>query len=232
MSRNWFSTRRTQNLSGKAVANFFKPASQKEADQLSWIIVQKSLIVGRYEKGLQKEKVAKSPAGHKIAAFDLDDALIKSTTGQRFGKTAVNWKWWHDSVPAKLKELDASGYHVVILTNQGNISLKENPKSLQDDKLSVTNFKSQLGAVLRQLDLPISVYAATEQDGYRKPRTGMWKTLLQDYGLEGHNVISIEESIFVGDAAGRDKTSSHPKDHACSDRYDLPTSYFCRIKAS
>ncbi|KAJ5672342.1 hypothetical protein N7507_001469 [Penicillium longicatenatum] len=60
------------------------------------------------------------------------------------------------------------------------------------------------------LRLPISVYAATEDDNYRKPRTDMWKEFVDDYDLD---VVGIDKtnSIFVGDAAGR------PKDHSSSD---------------
>lgn len=106
----------------------------------------------------------------------------------------------------------------MLLSNQGAISLKDNSKSLQKDSISLLNFKVQLGAVLRQLDLPVSIYAATAQDIYRKPRTGMWREMLQDHGLGGSGMADMEISFYVGDAAGRDKTVSRAKDHACSDR--------------
>ena len=106
----------------------------------------------------------------------------------------------------------------MLLSNQGAISLKDNPKSLQKDSISLLNFKSQLAAVLRQLDLPISVYAATAQDMYRKPRTGMWKEMLEEHDLSGPGMVDLEKCFFVGDAAGREKTVQRAKDHACSDR--------------
>ena len=122
------------------------------------------------------------------------------------------------SIPAKLKKLHNDGYLVIIMTNQGNISLKENTKTLQQENASLANFKAQVTAVLRQLNLPVSVYAATEQDKFRKPRVGMWQEMLEDYDLEGDGSVDLGQSFYVGDAAGRAKTDKRRKDHACSDR--------------
>ena len=107
---------------------------------------------------------------------------------------------------------------MTILSNQGNISLKDDPKKLQKDTLSLQNFKNQATSVVRQLDFPCSVYAAAAQDDYRKPRTGMWHEMLEDYDLEAPGAVDLANSFYIGDAAGRDKTDSRHKDHACSDR--------------
>src|SRR3954471_8796878 len=77
-----------------------------------------------------------------------------------------------------------SSYLITILSNQGGITLKSNPKSLKADQKSVANFKGKANAVLVQLELPISIYAATQKDQYRKPRTGMWNELLVDHDLD------------------------------------------------
>ena len=53
--------------------------------------------------------------------------------------------------------------------------------------------------MLTALDLPITVYAATEKDWYRKPQRGMWDAMLGE--LKGE--VDLEESWLVGDAAGR-----------------------------
>lgn len=66
---------------------------------------------------------------------------------------------------------------------------------------------------MRQLDIPLSIYAATLADEYRKPRTGMWKELVDDFDLDLDDRLDLKGSFFVGDAAGR------PGDHSCSDRY-------------
>lgn len=103
---------------------------------------------------------------------------------------------------------------MTILSNQKGISLKKDPKKGTESK-SLLNFKQKVASVFETLNVPLSVYAATEYDEYRKPRLGMWKDLLDDYDLDVQDAIDLDESIFVGDAAGRSG------DHSCSDRYVL-----------
>jgi bifunctional polynucleotide phosphatase/kinase len=62
------------------------------------------------------------------------------------------------------------------------------------------------------------VYAATARDQYRKPRTGMWQEMLDDYDLDAPNSVDLENSFFVGDAGGREALGSSVKDHSCVDR--------------
>lgn len=107
------------------------------------------------------------------------------------------------------------GYNIVIISNQGGVSLKPNPKGPKAHTSKLASFKAKVSAVLTQLDLPISIYAATEKDVYRKPRTGMWTELLDDYEIQP----DLEQCIFVGDAGGRHAEGGKPKDFSCSDRY-------------
>lgn len=65
---------------------------------------------------------------------------------------------------------------------------------------------------MRQLDIPLSIFAATQYDEFRKPRPGMWKEILDEYDLDVDGRLDLPGSLFVGDAAGR------PGDHSCSDR--------------
>jgi bifunctional polynucleotide phosphatase/kinase len=181
--------------------------------------VKKSLVVGKYAAEVgQAQNTAGSSKAQKVAGFDLDDTLITPSAGNKWARSPSGWRWWHNTVPTKLKQLDAEGFRVIFLSNQGTISLKDNPKALQKDSISLINFKSQLTAILQQLDLPISVYAATGQDRYRKPRTGMWQEMLEDFELDEPGKVDMNASFYVGDAAGREKIANRPKDHACSDR--------------
>lgn len=54
----------------KAVSNFFKPASQKEPDKITWRVVNDSLLVGKYNASSVESKYA-SAQKTKIAAFDF-----------------------------------------------------------------------------------------------------------------------------------------------------------------
>lgn len=109
---------------------------------------------------------------------------------------------------------------MVIVTNQGGVSLKSDSKSLKNDQKRLNEFKTKVGYVFDQLDIPISVYAATEKDQYRKPRTGIWKEIVEDYDLDVGQALQLTESIYVGDAAGRQARKDAKADHSSSDRYD------------
>ena len=199
------------------MTSFFRPVSQKEPERLTWKIVHQSLIVGSYNDASQPRRQLSRPV--KVAAFDLDDALVKPKLGgARFVRNVSSHVWWNPAVPERLKELHNDGYLVVIFTNQGSISLKDNAKSLQKDTLSLKNFKDQLTAFMRELEFQVSVYAATGNDKYRKPRVGMWEELRKNFDLQDDSAIDMDNSFYIGDAAGREKTDKRQKDHATSDR--------------
>ncbi|KAF2635134.1 PNK3P-domain-containing protein [Massarina eburnea CBS 473.64] len=208
--------KQTSTTTSKAVANFFTPASkkEKEVDQMSWRIVHETLLIGRFGAA----NVGLGKGQRKIAAFDFDSTLIRPASDRKFAKDAADWKWWDSSVPKKLRKLHDDGYLVAIVSNQAGITLTPDPKKIKSDKKRLADFKSKVGAVFEQLDLPISIYAATAHDGYRKPRPGMWKELLEDYDLEEEGAVDLKGSLFVGDAAGREAAGKSPKDFSCGDR--------------
>lgn len=113
---------------------------------------------------------------------------------------------------------DENSYQIIILSNQRKVSLQNEIKNGRSESKSLSNFKQKVAAVMRQLDIPLSLYAATQHDEYRKPRVGMWREFLDDYDLdvdddkEIYKSVDLEESFFVGDAAGR------KGDHSCVDR--------------
>lgn len=201
---------------GKAVARFFQPPSEKEPERIVWRTLHGSLLVCRSSDPSQPP--LKLPHPVKIAAFDLDDTIVKPKNGNRFVRSAHSHDWWDPAVPGKLKQLHSDGYLIVMLSNQGSISLKDNAKSLKQDSLSLKNFKEQLTTFLKQIHFPVSVYAATGNDRFRKPRIGMWEQMKIDFDLEADGAIDLENSFYIGDAAGREHTDKRRKDHATSDR--------------
>ena len=200
----------------KAVANFFKPASKKEPEKVTFQVLHDTLLVARHENAITAART--KPV--KIAAFDFDDTLITTKSGLKFARGEDDWKWWHATVPSRLKQLDAEGYAIVAISNQAAVSLRADIKAPKDGMRSFNNLKGKVSAMFKALDLPMSLYAATGHDIFRKPRTGMWEQLLKDYGLTNAGDVDRENSVFVGDAAGRsrDKTASVKKDHSWSDR--------------
>ncbi|KAG4437592.1 hypothetical protein IFR05_006931 [Cadophora sp. M221] len=216
------------NTTQTAVASFFTPSSQKPPEKITWQErasnddAPDSLVVGRYEPAKDSTKDG-NPTGeemkrHKVAAFDFDSTLIQTSSGKKFATDAKDWKWWHSSVPSKLRKLYLEdGFRVVVVSNQGGISLKPDTKAPKANVSKLVSFKTKVLAVFGQLDIPISIYAATGKDMYRKPRTGMWTELLEDYGIRPDD-LDIDNSIFVGDAGGREAFNGQPKDFSCSDR--------------
>ncbi|KAI6091033.1 PNK3P-domain-containing protein [Hypoxylon rubiginosum] len=226
--------RKTQSsISKGAVASFFTPTSQKPKERTTWSErapdddTPPTLLVGRYEPENMGEPNRRKR--RKIAAFDLDSTLITTASGKKFGDDPGDWKWWDSSVPSRLRKLYAEeDFCVVILSNQGGLTLHVDPKSKGPkggSKAKVDKFKQKCNAVLSQLDLPTTVYAATARDIFRKPRAGMWEQVCQDYDIPADEV-DLAGSVFVGDAGGRTAqlkngetgAAAVAKDFSCSDR--------------
>ena len=114
--------------------------------------------------------------------------------------------------------LGLTSYHIVVLSNQGGVSLRGDPKTVKSDQKRLSEFKAKAGSVFAQLDIPIALYAATARDRFRKPRVGMWRELLEDCDLDIGDGPDLQNSIFVGDAAGRPARPGRKADHSSSDR--------------
>ncbi|KAL2041201.1 hypothetical protein N7G274_006146 [Stereocaulon virgatum] len=200
----------------KAVANFFTPASKKEPEKTVWAVINEGLLIARYNPA--KEANGTPTKRRKIAAFDLDSTLIQTSSGNVFAKDPTDWRWWHPSVPSVLKQLHADGFAIAVLTNQGSVAIKENPKTIKVDQRSLAAFKSRVTSIFSHFDFPLTLLAACARDLYRKPRTGMWTELLEDLGLDEGDGPDLQCSFFVGDAGGRAARKGAKADHACSDR--------------
>ncbi|KAL6714847.1 DNA kinase/phosphatase Pnk1 [Lecanora helva] len=198
----------------KAVASFFTPSSKKEPEKVTWRIVNDTLLFAKYNP----KTTSKDDIKRKIAGFDFDSTLIQTSSGNVFAKNATDWKWWDLSVPSRLKQLHLDGYAVVIFTNQGSISLKNDSKTPKADQKSLATFKTKAAAVFAHFDFPITLLAATARDRYRKPRTGMWSELLEDLDLDEGEGPDLGSTFFVGDAGGRAARTNAKADHSCSDR--------------
>ncbi|KIY45168.1 polynucleotide kinase 3'-phosphatase [Fistulina hepatica ATCC 64428] len=128
----------------------------------------------------------------KVAAFDLDGTIIKSSFAKGTAKSPPSFEWWHASVPQKLKQVHEEGFSIVIISNQA-IRATELPK-----------WKQKLALIAESLPaVPFRVFAATAKDEYRKPMLGMWHELENIFKEDGVEVIDKSTSFFVGDAAGR-----------------------------
>jgi bifunctional polynucleotide phosphatase/kinase len=143
----------------------------------------------------------------KIAGFDMDSTLILTKSGKTFAQSADDWKWWDDSVVPKLKKAHEEGFKVVIFSNQAGVSVGKTTSAALEKKF--INMQ-------KSLKIPMQTLCATDSDGNRKPAVGMWDFFSKN--CNGGVAIDKAQSFYCGDAAGRVKTKSTPKDFSDSDR--------------
>lgn len=234
--------RRVQStINQKQVASFFTPTSRKSPSRTTWRSIRDSLLIAKYEPEIRDDHTGPTKRT-KIAAFDLDCTLIISVSKKKIGKDAADWKWWAPIVPGELRKLFQNDYQVIIISNQAGLNLKHDPKTVKSDQKRLSDFKTKVNAILESLDLPTTLYAATQKDLYRKPRNGMWTEMLEDYDLDEGDGVNLVESFFVGDAAGRqgDSDGMGKRDFASSDRdfasntglkFMTPEEYFLKAPA-
>ncbi|XP_005096369.1 bifunctional polynucleotide phosphatase/kinase [Aplysia californica] len=145
----------------------------------------------------------------KIAGFDIDFTVIKTASGRKFAIGSNDWEFWDEKVPEKLRELHKDGYRVVFFTNQAGI---------EKGKVTPQSFRDKAEAIIKELEIPVLVFASTGTSQYRKPSSCMWDHFVENFnnGVE----VDKKKSIYVGDAAGRAKewAPGKPKDFSCSDR--------------
>ncbi|XP_018486495.2 polynucleotide 3'-phosphatase ZDP isoform X2 [Raphanus sativus] len=136
----------------------------------------------------------------KIAAFDFDGCLAK-TSVKVVGADA--WSLMYPSIPEKLQSLHSQGYKLVIFTNESNIDRWKNKR-----QAAVDSKIGRLNSFIKRVEVPIQVFIACgvassggKDDLYRKPKPGMWQLMKKhlNSGIE----IDMDESFYVGDAAGR-----------------------------
>lgn len=139
----------------------------------------------------------------KIAAFDLDDTLIKPKNKQKYSKTSDDWELYDQSVKMKLRKYVKEGYHIVIISNQKGISRGE---------IKVEDWQKKLEDLQVLLGIDINVFCAPKENLYRKPKTTLW-----DQFIKGCRITSF----YCGDAAGLPKRKINdleiPKDFSDSD---------------
>ncbi|KAH7860640.1 hypothetical protein Vadar_016015 [Vaccinium darrowii] len=142
----------------------------------------------------------------KIAAFDFDGCLV-NTSVKKIGPDA--WSLMYPSIPEKLQSLYNEGYKLVIFTNESNIDRWKNKRQVAvDSKIGrLTNF-------IKLVKVPMQVFIACgigksggqAEDPFRKPNPGMWH--LMDQHFNSGVSIDMDQSFYVGDAAGREKDHS------------------------
>ncbi|KAI0886601.1 PNK3P-domain-containing protein [Annulohypoxylon maeteangense] len=143
----------------------------------------------------------------KVAAIDLNKTLIMSKSGTLHGNDETDWRWWDDSIPAKLQALALKKYTIIITSNQGRLTEFDGSEAPE-----AAPFKRKMEFIMRDLKIPVTLLVACANDIYRKPRPGLWSIIPKVTGNEGC-VIDKAQSFVVGDAAGRENDFSDSDVH-------------------
>ncbi|XP_057813837.2 polynucleotide 3'-phosphatase ZDP isoform X2 [Cryptomeria japonica] len=155
---------------------------------LKWKAFQTVIVLGE-DDGLR--------ASEKIAAFDFDGCLVK-TSLKRVGADA--WSLQYQSVPEKLQSYHNKGYKLVIFTNESNIDRWKNSR-----QKAIDSKVGRLEGFIKRVEVPIQIFIACGIEGtgdpFRKPKPGMWR--LMERHFNAGIAVDMEQSFYVGDAAGR-----------------------------
>eukprot|EP00924_Labyrinthula_sp_SR-Ha-C_P000160 snap_masked-scaffold_39-processed-gene-2.46-mRNA-1 protein AED:1.00 eAED:1.00 QI:0/0/0/0/1/1/2/0/228 len=203
----------TNKAAKSSVSLYYHTSSKKYITiRKNWKTLDNSSVisfVNRQNPSTKKQKVVT-----KVAAFDFDHTLWKHNFGKTF--TYPKGLIFKNTKDMFLK-LHNEGYKIFILSNE-NISV------YKDEKKAEKWLNKKLDAVEEFFkcfqdneNFYIEVYLATRYDENRKISTkdlqkrgkgssgiGLWKLVEKRYPQ-----IDLENSFFVGDAAGREKDHSN-----------------------
>lgn len=201
-------------------------------DQDHWVEVEASNI-------MYKLNSKQSHPISRVICFDLDGTLITTKSGKTFPVNENDWRLIYDERTMKdILTRDQSSTYFAIITNQSG--LKRNASTIPQE---LKAFQRKADEIIKLLGVPFDVICALENDEYRKPRTGMWEFLQRvrwGRGLHVHDATvstSVSSSVtktgeystqderkydcthmmYVGDAAGRPKDGTRPKDFSDTD---------------
>ena len=128
----------------------------------------------------------------KVYIYDLDHTVIVPTGGKKFSNSSDDWKFFKNAKKG-IQAYNADPTHITfIVSNQNGLN----------NEARIQMFKDKVEKILKQLDIPIMLFAAIEKDVYRKPNDGIMRHHIVPV-LQSLNVHHIMAVTYVGDAAGR-----------------------------
>jgi len=193
--------------------------STRKSPSLQWELLGKGAVLYGCYEDVQPSS--------KFIGFDIDGTIIRTSSGKRFAESVDDWELFHPCVVDRLKESIQDGYKIIFITNQLGV---------EKGNVSIASLKQKFGKILKRIDLPIQLFASLQDDIYRKPRTKMFDLIQR---LNGGLQFDREQCKYVGDAAGRPKTNTTPRDHSASDylfalnlgiQFETPERFFLQSK--
>lgn len=174
------------------------------ADIMQAINMANSTAWTKYGDVMYKFNPETNRTSDEMIAFDMDGTLIATKSGKKFATDENDWKLWDAGIPAKLQRLHAEGKYLAIISNQNGVKA---------GKVTAKAVQEKVNEVMAALNVPIDFICSTEDDRFRKPRTGMLEFLVLARCPEALR----SKSLYVGDAAGRPAEGTRSKDFSDTD---------------
>lgn len=146
--------------------------------KINWVVTS-DYILGNYSDKF---------VGKPIAAFDLDDTIVRPSGGKKFSDGEDDWELIENNIGTKLHNYVKTGYVLVIITNQLGIT---------KGKVNINTWKNKMSNILDELKLDMIIIASLKDNQYRKPRPKLW--------LEHLDECDMSKSFYCGDAGGLPK---------------------------
>ncbi|KPA82982.1 putative polynucleotide kinase 3'-phosphatase [Leptomonas pyrrhocoris] len=178
----------------------------------------------------------------KIAAFDMDDTVIKPASGGVFPRDdPTDWQWVVPEVRDYLQHLHQCGFLIALFSNQMGIGKGSSWNAAKADSI-----EAKVALLSHDAAVPLCACLATRDDAWRKPSPRIWHLFVtrvaqcvRDGCASSADAVAKEEvtvdceaySFYVGDAAGRTTPTlaGRKKDFSCADRhfaYNLQLPFF------
>ena len=184
-----------------------KKEEKEKIDIFKWQTLENTVLCKAFNNFL--------PGKKKLLSFDLDDTLItftKSAKSKSPNKTKdPPYKFTFDlnKVKSKLDEYQKNDFIFAVFSNQNGIT---------QGHIKESDFKEKIDKIFSQeLKYPIIAFFAKEKDFYRKPCVGMWDLFQKKFSDNAQ--LDLNECIYVGDAAGRKKSSTYKRNDFSNSDY-------------
>jgi DNA 3'-phosphatase len=133
-----------------------------------------------------------------IYGFDMDGTLINTKSKKKFPEDEYDWELFDNNIPDKLREIYEKGIYIVIISNQNGIGTGKSTRE---------QIQRKVDAIINKINVPMDFICSIDDDIYRKPLPGMWD-LVKTLRCKS---IDKENSMYIGDAAGRDNSKTTKK---------------------
>jgi len=141
-----------------------------------------------------------------FACFDLDHTLIKPKSGKVFPIDKNDWILM-DNIKDTLTQFNNKDWIIIVFTNQSSI----------DKKISKMDFIYKLDTISNSLSVNIKFIVSTQNDYYRKPQSGMWDIIENEFSYFDTSI-----KFYSGDAYHPDNKKLNASDYKFAYNKNIP----------